>query len=233
MMQLKKIITRYKNHSIPGILLLILLVFTSFQQSIGKPGVRDFIARDDGALNASFAAFRKDLLESIVKHDKAAIEQVVSSNIDTTIGGARGVDAFEKRWQGLDHESSFWSMARKILEHGAQFDRESNEFHAPAVSFEDNHSDFPQGIIWSKDALLYSRPILSAPSKKGGYNNQLTIIEPKEHQPISVKWLKVRTRQGGIGYMKAEDVYSSFDDFAVFKKENDKWRLSWFGYAEL
>jgi hypothetical protein len=233
MLLLKRIIKKYKKRFGHSVLVIILLSATSFQYSIAKPRICEFVARDDGALNASFASFRKSLLESIDKRDKAGIEQILSANVDTTISGARGIDAFEELWHGLSADSAFWSMSRKILEHGAQFDRESNEFHAPAVSFEDNHSDLPQGIIWSKDALLYSRPDSTAPAKKAVYNEQLTILEPKEHKPLSVKWLKIRTRLGNIGYMKAADVYSSFDDFAVFKKENGKWQMSWFGYAEL
>jgi hypothetical protein len=219
-----------QKFSVPAIILLCAL---SCQYSTAKLGVREFVARDDGALNASFASFRESLLESIDKRDKGGIEQILSAKIDTTIGGARGVEAFEKLWQGLGEESAFWPMARKILEHGAQFDRESNEFHAPAVSFEDNHSDFPQGIVWSKNALLYSRADSASPSKKAIYNEQLNIIEPKDHKPLSVRWLKIKTRLGITGYMKADDVYSSFDDFAVFKEENGKWHMSWFGYAEL
>jgi len=232
-MQLKKIIANYMKRLAQSVLIIILLTAACYQYSIAKLGVREFIARDDGALNASFASFRKTLIESINERNKAGVEQILSPKIDTTIGGARGIDAFEQLWQGLGDDSAVWTKSRKILEHGAQFDRESNEFHAPAVSFEDSHSDFPQGIVWSKNARLYARPDSAAPWKKAVYNEQLTIIEPKEHKPLSVKWLKIRTRLGTIGYMKADDVYSSFDDFAVFKKENGKWQMTWFGFAEL
>jgi hypothetical protein len=210
-----------------------MLTFCSYLHCAAKLGVRDFIGRDDGALNTSFASFRKTLSQAINERDKITIEQILSPQIDTTIGGARGIDAFEQLWQGLDDDSKFWAMARKILGHGAQFDRESNEFHAPAVSFEDSHSDFPQGIVWSKNALLYSRPDSTASSKNAVYNEQITIVEPKEHKPLSLKWLKIKTRLGTTGYMKADDVYSSFDDFAVFKNENGKWQMTWFGYADL
>ncbi|MFX4827846.1 hypothetical protein ABTB65_19035, partial [Acinetobacter baumannii] len=84
--------------------------------------------KDDGALNQTFAAFRTSMLEAIDRKDKAFIEQQLSEHISTAIGGTTGVEAFEKQWQELSDTSLFWDMAKKILTHGAQFDRESNEF---------------------------------------------------------------------------------------------------------
>lgn len=194
---------------------------------------RGYIAKDDGALNQTFAAFRTSMLEAIDRKDKAFIEQQLSEHISTAIGGTTGVEAFEKQWQELSDTSLFWDMAKKILTHGAQFDRESNEFHAPALSFDDNHSDFPQGITWSKDAQIFAHPDAPAPIARAPYNDQLTILEPKQRKPLTVKWIKVKTKTGTVGYMRASAVSSGFDDFAVFKLEDGKWKMSWFGYAEL
>jgi hypothetical protein len=120
-----------------------------------------------------------------------------------------------------------------VLIHGAQLDEESGEFHAPSVSFEDSHSELPQCVSWSKNAALHKESKSDSSVIGHSYDEQLTLLEPSEASPINCDWVKVRTRSGKIGFMSANDVYSAFDEFAVFKKRQQKWYLTWFGYAAL
>ena len=58
---------------------------------------------------------------------------------------------------------------------------------------------------------------------------QVTVLAP----PTKNGWLKIRTANGKIGFVKCVDVYGAYEEFAVFRKVDGKWCLSWFGITEL
>lgn len=188
---------------------------------------------DDGLKNASFEKFRSQLLEALKRHDKKYIEEIMSPEIEMALGGGKGKKAFAQRWENLSEASPFWGRMQKVLSHGAQFDQESDEFHAPAVSFEDSHSELPQCIAWNKSSPLRKKPSSTSPPVKNLYNEQLTLMEPAEPGPVTSSWVKVQTNDGAVGFMETNDIYSAYDEFAVFKKRQDKWCLGWFGFAGL
>ena len=188
---------------------------------------------DDGWKNASFEKFRSELLLKLAAHDKQYVEEILSPDIGLAIGGEKGKSAFMQKWHDLDDSSPLWNRLQRVLAHGAQFDAESNEYHAPAVSFDDSHSELPQAVVWNKNASLRKAPQLTSPTIQSPFNEQITILQPAAHSPVFAEWLKIKSATGRIGYMKAGDVYSAFDEFAVFKLRQGKWCITWFGFAEL
>lgn len=190
------------------------------------------VLADDGVKDPSFALMRDRLLLAIKNHDKSFIEEILSADIATALGGGSGKEYFEKQWQDFSMSSPFWARLQRVLLHGAQLDSESNEYHAPAVSFDDSHSELPQAVIWNKSAALHKLPDDAAPFCLL-YDQQITIIEPSKPAPVESKWAKIVTADGSKGFLKATDFYSAYDEFAVFKKSQGKWTLSWFGYAGL
>jgi hypothetical protein len=198
--------------------------------------IKDKVAHvmlDDGSKNDSFEKFRSELLIKLASHDKPYVEEILSPDIAYAIGGEKGKNAFLQKWNNLAESSSIWNRLEHVLTHGAQFDPEASEFHAPAVSFDDSHSELPQGVVWNKSASLRKAPESASPAIHCPYNEQITILHPAGHEPVSVEWLKVRCANNSVGYMKASDVYSAFDEFAVFKLRQGKWCMTWFGFAEL
>lgn len=199
-----------------------------------RPRTRLFhVLADEGLKNKSFDSFRSELLEHLALHDKAYLENVLSADIGLSIGGERGKKAFLKKWQDLDDDSPLWQRLERVLMHGAQFDEESSEYHTPAISFEDSHAELPQGVVWNKVCPLRKAPDLTAKIIASPFNEQITILEPAQKVPVLVEWIKVKTATGVTGYMKAADVYSAYDEFAVFNFRQGKWCLTWFGFASL
>jgi hypothetical protein len=187
---------------------------------------------DDGEKDADFALLRRQLLAATKNHDCAFVEKILSENIATALGSGTGKENFKKEWQDLAPASPFWERLARVLEHGAQYDSESAEFHAPAVSFDDNHSPLPQAIVWNKNAPLSSSPGEPVPLRQL-FDQQLTVLDPQNPEPIKSRWVKVATADRSKGFMKSEDIYSAYDEFVVFKKLHEKWTMTWFGFAGL
>ena len=185
---------------------------------------------------SSFEEFKKRLLDAVSKRDKQFIVNILSANVLTAIGGEKGKEAFLKDWQELSPESPFWQRFSRVLQHGAQYDEGTNEFHAPNIEFADSHSELPQGIIWNRDAVLYLKSEdISNASKAipAPYLQQVTMLEPNNPEPLRRAFAKIKTKSGRSFFVSASDLYSAYDEFAVFKKEDNRWQLTWFGYASL
>ncbi|MBX9687799.1 MAG: hypothetical protein K2X27_13920 [Candidatus Obscuribacterales bacterium] len=192
-----------------------------------------YILPDDGGKDPSFAQFRERLINAVKAHDRTFVEEIISPEILTAIGGGKGKDSFNQEFDNLSDKSRFWPRIERVLLHGAEFDSESNQYHAPALRFEDSHSEKAQAIVWNKGAKLRKSASETSLLLSTLYDEQVTIIEPAEPEPLLTEWAKVKCKSGKEAYLKTADIYSAYDEFAFFKKSNGKWYLSWFGFAGL
>lgn len=187
---------------------------------------------DQGVRDASFSLMRDKTLEAIKRRDRQYMVDLLSPNVLSAIGGESGIKNFLLQWEDLSPKSPFWARFERVLLHGAQWDSESGEFHAPALAFDDSHSELPQAVAWNKNSCLFKSRESPAPLCPL-YGQQITLLEPSAALPVKVAWAKVKTGEGKIGFMKSSDFYSASDEFAVFKKVQGRWCLSWFGFAGL
>jgi hypothetical protein len=193
-----------------------------------------FVLADYGLTNPSFNAFRAQLLDAVKRHDKRFVEEILATNVETGLGAGTGKGEFNKQWHNLAPTSLFWGRMSRVLNHGAEYVQDDGRVEAPATSFDDAKlGDSIQAIVWNKDAVLKDAPNDSAPAIDHLYNVQLTVLAPDQPAPIHDRWVKVQTQNGKTGFMKSDDLFSAYDEFAQFKKMNGKWRLVWFGMAGL
>lgn len=194
-------------------------------------GKASHVLNDEAAKDPSFASFRASLLEAAKQKDKSYLESVISQDIWTGLGTGKGKDLFMEEWKQLRPDSPFWKRLERVLAHGSEYDEESKEFHSPAVSFADNHSSLVQAIVWNRQSAIYGTANESAKLKRAVYAEQVSLLDSAEKLPLQKKWVKVKLQDGFSGFMKADDLYSAYDEFALFKKISGRWLLVWFGYA--
>jgi hypothetical protein len=188
---------------------------------------------DDGARNASFSSFRSRLLQAIKQRDRNFVEQIVSAHIQTGLGAATGKQAFNEQWDNLSNSSTFWPRFARALNHGAKYERETGEYEAPAIDFEDNGGEQIQGVVWNKRSILHEAPSSSSCIVRVLDCESVDILKPADPAPIKEEWVKVKTKSGELGFLKSEDIFSAYDEYASFKKLGEKWQLTWFGVAGL
>ena len=193
----------------------------------------EHILADDTSKDPTFEEFCKKLTAAAKNHDKQFVIESISPEISMDLGGKRGLKAFLDQWQDLSENSAFWGFLEKSISHGAQFDSEFQEFHAPAITFEDSHSERPQCIAWNKNSKLHAKPAADAALLRAVYDEQMTMLDPIDPEPITVPWIKAKCADGTIGYISNSEVYGAYDEFIVFAKRNHKWCITWFGYAGL
>jgi hypothetical protein len=220
-----------------SVIAAISLVFVLFYPPLAMPqqwqAKNAPIGVDEGANDSSFSAFRKELLQAVERRDRQFVEAIVSPNIETGLGSGVGKKEFNKRWQDLAPDSKFWERMKRALTHGAQLDLETHQFRAPALNFDDPDGVTTQAIAWNNSATLRAKPEDSAPAISPLFNTNVTVLEPVEAGPIATTWSKVKTKQGKIGFVRSEDICSTYDHFAEFEKSSGKWWLVWFGFAGL
>jgi len=189
---------------------------------------------DYGLKNRSFNSFRTQLLDALKRHDKKFVEEILANNVETGLGAGAGKIEFNKRWQNLVPSSGFWERMNRALLHGAEYEADSGRVQAPGTVFDDTKlSDSIQAIVWNKNSIMRDGPNDAARVLDHLYNKQLTVLKPDDPSPIHERWVQVKTESGKVGYMKSDDIFSAYDEFAEFKQINGRWKLVFFGVSGL
>jgi len=174
---------------------------------------------DESAKDASFAAFRTQLLGALERRDVKFVNGILAANIRNSFGGDGGVAEFRKVWK-LDRpaESKLWRELGEILRLGGTW--ENGEFVAPYVfsRFPHRRDAFTWVAVVKPGALLRDKP--------GGVGKPMgfAVVEtmPGEARP---GWSRVRMEDGVTGWVRVDEVRSSIGWRAFFGKVDGRWRL--------
>ncbi len=212
------------------------LIFLLIVLSIGVTAQERFVRPiDEAPKNASFLAFRKQLIAALEKRDTKFIYGIVDRNIKLGFGGEDGIANFRKTWKIESKDSKFWDEMLTVVKNGGQFDkRDRNLFMAPYLftAFPEDIDAFDYQAIFGNNVNLRSRPDITAPVvTKLSYN--VVKVDLEKSVPISgtegeYLWLRVETLGGKKGWVKPEYVRSSIDFRAGFERIRGRWTLTFF-----
>lgn len=178
------------------------------------PAERRLCPSDEGPRDATFVAFRDELLDAVRKNDEARLLQHVDPNVRTSFGGGGGIDDFRKQWKSADLE--------KILRLGGTFQGEG--FWAPYV-----YSAWPESIdaFQHVAAVRAGVPLRAAAAADAAVvaNVDWAILELLPDADSRAPWLHVKTVEGKEGWVRAEDVHSPVGYRAGFSKRSGQWKL--------
>jgi hypothetical protein len=190
---------------------------------------------DEGAKDASFAAFRTKLIAAVKKRDVKYILSITDKNIKLGFGGEDGIENFKKNWKIYNRNSEFWKEMLTVLTHGGAFDdKKKTSFYAPYlfVNFPEDIDAFEYQAIFGNNVNLRSKPdINSSIVATLSYNVVKIDYENSVKSPTDENqflWVKIETLGGKKGYVKPEFVRSSIDYRAGFDKIRGRWILTFF-----
>jgi hypothetical protein len=179
------------------------------------PAERRLCPVDEGTRDASFVAFRNELLDAIAKNDEERLLQHVDPKIRMSFGTEGGTEAFKQRWRETELE--------KILRLGGTF-REGDNFWAPYV-----YSAWPESI----DVFEHLAAIRAGvPLRKTASADAETVttvdwaileLIPEPNAPRD--WFHLKTADGKEGWVHAADVHSPVGYRAGFSKRSGQWKL--------
>lgn len=185
---------------------------------------------DTAKQDASFVAFRSQLIKALETRDSAFVLAVVDPKIMLSYGGDAGVKDFKRIWKPESRDSPLWDELLAILKNGGKFDRK--EFYAPYIfaAWPENLGDTDYQAIFGTDVNLRE-----APSAAARIVGQLSfnVVEVDYSKSIGKKgeentyeWLSVKTLGGKQGFVKSEYVRGQLAYRAGFAKKAGKWRMT-------
>src|SRR5262249_31917216 len=77
-------------------------------QSSEKKNSTKCVLKDEGTRDKSFCIFRNRLEDAIKKRDRKFVGLILSPEIETALGGAKGKQAFIQQWKLSSATSPFW-----------------------------------------------------------------------------------------------------------------------------
>lgn len=180
---------------------------------------------DQGARDASFSAFRKQLLGIIDRHDVPALLEAVHPEIKNTFGDDNGIEAFRRLRRPNAKNTSLWKELRSVLTLGGTFEG-PGVFVAPYV-----FSTWPS----DRDALEHMALIgdgvrvRAAPRANA---RVLTVLSRAILGPgaaaADVGWTSVALPDGRTGFVSSDLVRDPIDYRAYFVRSNGRWQMTVF-----
>jgi hypothetical protein len=188
---------------------------------------------DEANRDASFAAFRDQLIKAVEARDGAFVVSVVDPKILLGYGGENGIANFKKTWRPERRNSLLWEELLPVLKNGGKFS--NREFQAPYVfsAWPEDLGSFDYQAIFGSDVNLREAPSTDARVvTRLSYN----VVEVDFEKSVAKKggvengyeWLSVKTLGGKRGFVKSEYVRSPIGYRAGFAKKGGKWKMTFF-----
>ena len=191
---------------------------------------------DEGGNDASWIAFRNNLLAALRRGDRAALMATVDRNIVNGLEAPRGVSEFRKLWE-IDSKSDRvlrdLSNALNLGSAWHQQDKQNKATRvlcAPYVPIKwplDEIDPYDSGAIVVKEALIKDRPSHAA-ATLGTLSFDIVGVRDWEvadaENELKQRWVKVNHR-GRDGYVPEEHIRSAIEHRACFAKTGNTWRM--------
>ena len=214
----------------------LILCFAAFS-FVSAPAQERYVKPvDEAKKDASFLAFRTELIEAVKKRDAKYVLSILDQNIMNNYGGGSGVEEFKETWKISSLQSRLWSELLIVLTNGGTFSEEAgSKFFSAPYTFSRLPSRldaFEYQMIFGNNVNLREKPDLQAKTVarlsynivKIDYENSLRTKNNEDRYD----WLKVETMGGKKGFVKAEFVRGAFDYRAIFEKKRGQWKMTAF-----
>lgn len=179
---------------------------------------------DECTGDASFVAFREDLLAAIERQDSAAILSIVSEDIEFSFRGFEGRQEFAERW-GLDEpqESAFWDVLAGTLALGCMVDEDGARV-SPAFFLQTGEDDdpFETFLVTLADAPLLAAPDTESETRAVMNWDVVTVIGDRDG------WYEVRRSDGLTGFLDHSYARAIADYRVFFARIDGRWRMTVF-----
>ena len=200
------------------ILMSLLLAEAAFAQPLRLP------PRDECARDASFAAFRSQLLAVIDRKDAKGLLALTAEDIAFSFGGGQGKPDFIQSWKlEGSQQSPIWKELAGALGLGCAV--APDYFAAPSM-----FADFPEDLDFFEHVVAVT-PAAFAHAAPDILSERLLRLD---HDILMVTdggggdWLGVKLADGRVAFVRREDVRSPIDYRAIFEKRDGRWLMTAF-----
>ena len=200
------------------------------------PVARKLPPVDEGGADATWVAFRNNLLAVLRRGDRAALLNVIDRNIVNGLEVPRGVAEFRKLWE-LDGKSD--RLLRDLsaaLNLGSAWhlpdpkNKAARVLCAPYVPIKwplDDVDPYDSGAIVVNEALVKGAPSHAAETL-GALSFDIIGVRDWDvadaESQLRQRWVKVYHR-GHDGYVPEEHIRSAIEHRACFAKTGNSWRM--------
>jgi hypothetical protein len=178
--------------------------------------------RDECASDPSFAAFRAELLDILVRRDADRLIPIIAEDIEWSFGGDAGRARFVETWGLTDPVNSpLWAELADTLMLGC--DRREGAMVSPYLSSHmPAETDLFDSGVARAGATLYSAPDAMEEGQRLAWH----ILDGV--QELAGGWVRVHLVDGRSGYLRDQDFVSPAGYRAHFEKRAGEWRLTVF-----
>lgn len=207
---------------IPGSWAAAIMVLALIQTPYAPQRAPTLPPVDEATHDATFVAFRDNLLRIVGRRDRMALVDLVDPGIMNTFGGDNGIDAFRRLWRLDAGDSPLWEVLEGVLSHGGTFDT-PDSFVAPYVfsRWPDEFDGFDHVALVGDRVRIRALPAADA--------SVLAILSRailrRQEAPYNPDWTGVVLPDGRPGFVASALARSPIDYRAYFTRSNGRWRM--------
>ena len=180
---------------------------------------------DRCAADAGFAAFRAQLLDAVMRRDRAFILSILTDDLLVNFGGDRGRDAFDRQHRLVETDSPFWSELQATLALGCV--EVEGEFVSPSLGpmLAEDFDPFEALVVTRTGTNLHERPDRASPVLA---ELDWDVLLWRQVDDVPDDWVAVRRADGREGFVLRANLRSPLDYRAHFARVDGRFRMTSF-----
>jgi hypothetical protein len=183
---------------------------------------------DQSDRDASFAAFRRHLLDVIARRDVRALLAAVDPEVRMSARNRpEGRDEFARFWQlSRPAASGVWAVLARVLELGCVEDQHRGGFLAPSIS-----ARLPAGVNadWHEIVATADEPLRARPEAGAPVVMMLdwhVVKRVPTAAPVPEGWMAVEVPGGPQGFVRKATLHNPLGYRALFQRRGGEWRIT-------
>lgn len=217
------------------------MVFAALVSVASMPAAQERKAAfvDEGGKDASFAEFRENLLDAIIRRDVDTVVAAAAASIHLDFGGGEGREEFRNRLTVTaedftedyahladEYREQYWDALEEVLRLGGVFE-DAATFVAPytwTVALKDDEDPFTTAFVIGSDVPMRSRP--------SRYGDVVSVLDEDIVMLLKggkgTDFLEVQVADGRRGYVHRDNLRSAIDYRAFFETSGGRWQMTIF-----
>ena len=182
--------------------------------------------------DASFSAFRTEVLAALQRKDTAYLYRMVAPEIKNSFGGGDSIAGFRQLWQPSNPESLVWDALSRALSMGGKLSDSTFVFPYVYAFWPDSIDAFEHAAITGANVLAHEDADEQSPAV-ATLTHDIVAVESwqglgDKGVPTRASWVQIKLPSGNTAFVNGLSAYSPVSWRGFFEKRGGRWVLTMF-----
>jgi hypothetical protein len=179
--------------------------------------------------DASFSAFRSEVLAALQRKDTAYLYRMLAPEIKIGFGGGDSIAGFKQLWQPSNSQSLVWDVLTRTLSMGGKLTDSTFVFPYVYAFWPDSIDAFEHIAITGENVLAHEDADEQSPAV-ATLSRDIVAVESwqglgDKGVPTRASWAQIKLPSGSTAFVNGLSAYSPVSWRGFFQKRGGRWVL--------